>query len=106
MPIHAKPKISVLPSGGGQAQLDPSDALILVLDHQSGLLQTVKDVPIYDLRRHVEMVAKMSALLNISVISTASEPKGPNGPLIPEIERYAPHVTYVRRKGEVKCVGQ
>ena len=34
---------SVLPTGGGQALLDPSDTVILLLDHQTGLFQTVKD---------------------------------------------------------------
>lgn len=38
-----KSKSSVLPSGGGATLIDPSDALILLLDHQSGLFQTVKD---------------------------------------------------------------
>ena len=35
---------SVLPTGGGQALLDTSDSVILLLDHQAGLFQTVKDV--------------------------------------------------------------
>ena len=33
---------SVLPTGGGAALLDPSDTVILLLDHQAGLFQTVK----------------------------------------------------------------
>src|SRR6478672_6623131 len=37
---------SVLPTGGGAALLDPSDTVFLLLDHQSGLFQTVKDIPI------------------------------------------------------------
>src|SRR5829696_1585017 len=32
---------SVLPTGGGAALLDASDTAILLLDHQSGLFQTV-----------------------------------------------------------------
>ncbi|MDO6414258.1 isochorismatase family protein [Sphingomonas sp. BIUV-7] len=96
-------KSSVLPSGGGAALIDPSDALILLLDHQSGLLQTVKDISISDLRRNVEMIAKLAALLEIPVITTASEPAGPNGPLMPEIHDYAPHAVYVPRKGEVNA---
>jgi hypothetical protein len=46
---------SVLPTGGGQALLDPSDTVILLLDHQSGLLQTVKDVSLPELRANVVM---------------------------------------------------
>lgn len=94
---------SVLPTGGGHALIDPSDTLILMLDHQSGLFQTVKDIPIADLRRNVEMIAKLATLLNIPVVTTASEPNGSNGPLIPEIHHYAPHAVYVPRKGEVSA---
>ena len=94
---------SILPSGGGVALLDPSDAVILLLDHQSGLFQTVKDIPVADLRRNVEMIAKLATLLDIPVITTASEPNGTNGPLMPEIEQYAPHAVYVPRKGEVNA---
>lgn len=96
-------KSSVLPSGGGQALIDPSDTVILLLDHQAGLLQTVKDVPIAELRANTLMLAKLAALLRIPVITTASEPNGPNGPLIPEIEQAAPHAVYVPRKGEVNA---
>ncbi|AOB31317.1 nicotinamidase [Bordetella sp. H567] len=99
----AKSKSSVLPSGGGQALLDPSDTLILLLDHQAGLFQTVKDIPVADLRRNVEMIAKLATLLKIPVLTTASEPNGPNGPLMPEIHQYAPHAVYVPRKGEVNA---
>lgn len=96
-------KSSVLPTGGGQALLDPSDTVIVLLDHQSGLFQTVKDIEVDDLRRNVEMLAKLAELLDIPVITTASEPGGPNGPLMPEIHAFAPHAVYVPRKGEVNA---
>lgn len=94
---------SVLPTGGGQALLDPSDSVILLLDHQAGLLQTVKDISVAELRTNTAMLAKLAALLKIPVITTASEPNGPNGPLMPEIHQYAPHAVYVGRKGEVNA---
>ncbi len=94
---------SVLPSGGGQALLDPADTVILLLDHQAGLFQTVKDVPVADLRRNVVMLAKLASLMKIPVITTASEPNGTNGPLMPEIHQIAPHAVYVPRKGEVNA---
>jgi nicotinamidase-related amidase len=99
----ARTTSSVLPTGGGVALMDPSNTLILMLDHQSGLFQTVKDIPVADLRRNVEMIAKLATLLNIPVITTASEPSGTNGPLMPEIHRDAPHAIYVPRKGEVNA---
>jgi nicotinamidase-related amidase len=96
-------KTSVLSTGGGAALIDPSDAVILLLDHQSGLFQTVKDIAVADLRRNVEMIAKLATLLGIPVITTASVPSGPNGPLMPEIHESAPHAVYVGRKGEVNA---
>ena len=95
---------SVLPTGGGQALLDPSDTVILLLDHQAGLFQTVKDIGVAELRANTTlMLAKLATLLKIPVITTASEPNGPNGPLMPEIHQFAPHAVYVPRKGEVNA---
>jgi nicotinamidase-related amidase len=103
MTTTASTKTSVLPSGGGATLLDPSDTLVLLLDHQSGLFQTVKDIAVADLRRNVETIARLCTLLEIPVITTASEPAGTNGPLMPEIQRHAPHAVYVPRKGEVNA---
>jgi nicotinamidase-related amidase len=94
---------SVLPTGGGAALIDPSDTVILLLDHQSGLFQTVKDISVSELRANVIMLAKLATLLKIPVITTASEPNGPNGPIMPEIKQFAPAAVYVPRKGEVNA---
>ena len=94
---------SVLPTGGGAALLDPSDVVILLLDHQAGLFQTVKDISVAELRLNTVMLAKLATLMKIPVITTASEPNGTNGPLMPEIHQFAPHAVYVPRKGEVNA---
>jgi nicotinamidase-related amidase len=94
---------SVLPTGGGAALLDASDTAVLLLDHQAGLFQTVKDISVAELRSNTIMIAKLATLLKIPVITTASEPNGPNGPLMPEIHQFAPHAQYVGRKGEVNA---
>jgi nicotinamidase-related amidase len=94
---------SVLPTGGGAALLDPADTVLLLLDHQSGLFQTVKDIPVAELRSNVVTLAKLATLMKIPVITTASEPDGTNGPLMPEIHQNAPHAVYVARRGEVNA---
>ena len=38
-----------------------------------------------------------------AIITTASVPDGPNGPLMPEIAEFAPHARYVPRQGEVNA---
>jgi nicotinamidase-related amidase len=94
---------SVLPSGGGKALLDPNDSVLLLLDHQTGLLQTVKDNGITELRANTLLLAKLATIHEIPVITSASEPGGPNGPLIPEIRMGAPGASHVARRGEVNA---
>lgn len=94
---------SMLPTGGGAALLDLEDTVILLLNHQAGLFQTVKDISVAELRSNVVMLAKLATLMKIPVITTASEPDGTNGPLMPEIHEYAPHAVYFARKGEVNA---
>lgn len=89
--------------GGGKSLFDPTDTVLLLLDHQAGLFQTVKDISVAELRTNTIMLAKLAALLKLPVITTASEPKGPNGPLMPEIHASAPHAIFVSRKGEVNA---
>jgi len=83
--------------------LDPNDTVILLLDHQTGLFQTVKDVGIQELRTNATVLAKVATLAKIPVFTTASEPRGPNGPLMPELHEAAPGATYIPRKGEVSA---
>src|SRR5215470_36765 len=88
---------------GGQALIDPTDTVLLLLDHQSGLFQNVKDISVAELRANVTALARLATLCQIPVITTASVPDGPNGPLMPEIHEVAPHAIYVPRKGEVNA---
>jgi nicotinamidase-related amidase len=88
---------------GKKPVIDPDDAVMLLIDHQSGLFQTVGDMPMPELRAHAAALARMASLCKIPVITTASVPQGPNGPLIPEIHANAPHAKYVARKGEINA---
>jgi nicotinamidase-related amidase len=65
--------------------LDPNDTVLLLLDHQTGLFQTVKDIPVADLRANTVVLAKIAELVEAPILTTASEPNGPNGPLMPEL---------------------
>ncbi len=88
---------------GAKPMIDANDSAMLLIDHQSGLFQTVKDMPMTELRANATTLAKVATLAKIPVITTASVPQGPNGPLIPEIHKYAPHAVYVARKGEINA---
>jgi len=93
----------VLPSGGGKALMNVDDTALLLLDHQSGLFQTVKDITVAELRANVMALARIATLLKLPIITTASVPDGPNGPVMPEIAKLAPRAVYVPRHGEVNA---
>lgn len=86
-----------------EVMIHPDDVVMLLIDHQSGLFNLVKDMPVPDLRRNVAALAKVATLLKIPVITTASVPDGPNGPLIPEIHQFAPHARFVPRQGQINA---
>jgi nicotinamidase-related amidase len=88
---------------GGKALINPADTVLALLDHQAGLFQAVKDIEVAQLRANVTMLAKLGTLMNLPIITTASEPNGPNGPIMPEIKEAAPQAVYVPRKGEVNA---
>src|SRR5262249_57728081 len=90
----------ILPSGGGKALMDVDNTVLLLLDHQDGLFLTVKDVTVAELRANVIALARIATLLKLPIITTASVPDGPNGPVMPEIAKEAPQAVYVPRQGQ------
>ncbi|MFV0339357.1 MAG: isochorismatase family protein [Parachlamydiaceae bacterium] len=83
--------------------IDPQDAVMLLIDHQSGLFQLVRDIDLPVLRSHVTALAKLSYLAKIPTFTTASVPDGPNGPLIPEIHENNPDAIYIPRTGQINA---
>jgi nicotinamidase-related amidase len=83
--------------------IDPDDAVMLLIDHQSGLFQLVKDIEQPILRANVGALAKVSFLAKVPTFTTASVPDGPNGPLIPEIHLSNPDAAYIPRTGQINA---
>lgn len=83
--------------------ISPDDAVLLLLDHQSGLFQLVSDLEQSSLRAYVTALSKVAYLAKIPTFTTASVPDGPNGPLIPEIHQVNPDATYIPRTGQINA---
>ena len=90
-------------SGAAGPLLDPADVVVCLIDHQTGLFQTVKDIAVRDLRANTVVLAKIAELAKAPILTTASEPSGSNGPLMSELAQAAPNAKYVARKGEVSA---
>jgi nicotinamidase-related amidase len=90
-------------AGVNKWMIDPKDAVMLLVDHQSGLFQLVRDIDLPVLRSNVTALAKVARLAKIPTFTTASVPDGPNGPLIPEIHQYNPEAVYISRTGQINA---
>ena len=86
-----------------KTMIDPDDAVMLLIDHQSGLFQLVRDIELPILRSHVTALAKVAHLAKIPTFTTASVPDGPNGPLIPDIHQANPDAVYIPRTGQINA---
>ena len=53
--------------GKKKAAIDPNDAVILLIDDQSGLFQVVKDIPLPQLRANLVALARAATLAKIPV---------------------------------------
>lgn len=83
------------------SRIDPDDAVMLLIDHQSGLFQLVRDIDQPTLRSHAVALAKAARLAKVPTFTTASVPDGPNGPLIPEIHEANPDAVHIPRTGQI-----
>lgn len=86
-----------------RTMIDPADAVMLLIDHQSGLFQLVRDIDQPTLRSHATALAKVARLAKVPTFTTASVPDGPNGPLIPEIHQANPDAKYIPRTGQINA---
>jgi nicotinamidase-related amidase len=86
-----------------KTMIDPNDAVMLLIDHQSGLFQLVRDIDLPVLRSNVTALAKVARLARIPTFTTASVPDGPNGPLIPEIHQSNPDAVHIPRTGQINA---
>jgi nicotinamidase-related amidase len=83
--------------------IDVNDAVLLLIDHQSGLFQLVRDMEYTTLRNNVTTLAKAAHIAKIPTITTASVPDGPNGPIIPDIHLGNPDALHVPRVGPINA---
>jgi len=84
-------------------RLDADKAVLLIVDHQLGLLQLVKDYTTAEFRNNVLAHAELGKLFNLPVIMTTSAETGPNGPLPKEITEMYPDAPFIKRNGEVNA---
>ncbi|OYW26054.1 MAG: hydrolase [Methyloversatilis sp. 12-65-5] len=84
-------------------KLDKDDAVMLLVDHQAGLLSLVRDIDPDKFRNNVLATADLAKYFQLPTILTTSFEQGPNGPLMPELKSLFPDAPYIARPGQINA---
>jgi nicotinamidase-related amidase len=84
-------------------RLDKNDVAVLLVDHQSGLTNLVKDFSPDDFRNNVLALADSAKYFKLPTILTTSFEDGPNGPLMPELRQMFPDAPFIPRPGQINA---
>ena len=83
----------------------PADTALLLIDHQVGTMQLIKNIPLEVATRNTIALAKAAAILNMPVVLTSSQEDRLQGPLIPRLREILPEAfdRRVKRLGIVNA---
>jgi nicotinamidase-related amidase len=84
-------------------RLDKSQAAVLLVDHQAGLLSLVRDQDPDKFKNNVLALADLAKYFKLPTILTTSFERGPNGPLVPELKERFPDAPYIARPGNINA---
>src|SRR5690349_15814077 len=84
-------------------KLSKDDAVLLLVDHQAGLISLVQDFSPDDFKNSVIALADIGKFFNLPTILTTSFDEGPNGPLVPELIERFPNAPFIHRPGQINA---
>lgn len=83
--------------------LTVNNAALLLIDHQVGLMQLVRDMAPEEFKNNVVGLAKTAKTFDLPVILTTSVDWGPNGVILPELKTLFPDIEVIRRPGVINA---
>lgn len=84
-------------------RLDKDKAVVLLVDHQTGLLSLVRDIDPDKFKNNVLALADLAKYFKLPTILTTSFEDGPNGPLVPELKQTFPDAPFIPRPGQINA---
>ncbi|RRW68428.1 hydrolase, partial [Pseudomonas fluorescens] len=84
-------------------RLNKDDAIVLLVDHQTGLISLVQDFSPNEFKNNVLALADLAKFFDLPTILTTSFEQGPNGPLVPELKEMFPEAPYIARPGQINA---
>jgi nicotinamidase-related amidase len=84
-------------------RLSKDEAVVLLVDHQSGLICMVQDFPPGEFKNNVLALADIAKFFKLPTILTTSFENGPNGPIVPELKQMFPDAPFIPRPGQINA---
>ena len=84
-------------------RLDKDNVAVLLVDHQSGLINLVQDFTPDEFKNNVLALTDLAKYFKLPTILTTSFEDGPNGPLVEEITSAFPDAPYIARPGNINA---
>ena len=84
-------------------RLNKDDAIVLLVDHQTGLISLVQDFSPNEFKNNVLALADLAKFFELPTILTTSFEQGPNGPLVPKLKEMFPDAPYIARPGQINA---
>ena len=88
---------------GPVESLTSQNATLLLIDHQVGLMQIVRDMSPEEFKNNIVGLAKTAKNFGLPTVLTTSRDYGPNGPILPELKTLFPDVQIIRRTGVINA---
>ncbi|PHH77059.1 hypothetical protein CDD82_3687 [Ophiocordyceps australis] len=85
-------------------RLDRDNCAFLFVDHQSGLIQLVRDFGPEEFKNNVLALVKVAKYFKCPSVLTTSFDTGPNGPIAKEITDGLPDAPLIRRPGQINAM--
>jgi nicotinamidase-related amidase len=76
----------------------PEDTALLLIDHQIGTMQLIKNISLDVVKRHTLALAQTAKILNLPVVLTSSQEENMQGVLLPELQEIIPEAFAARVK--------
>lgn len=88
-----------------QERFTAENSALLLIDHQVGTMQLIKNIDSHFAGKQAIALAKMAKILNLPTVITSSQEDRAQGPIMPEIAEILPeaHAARIKRPGVVNA---
>lgn len=84
-------------------RISKDDAVVLLVDHQAGLISLVQDHSPSEFKNNVLALGAVARFFQLPTILTTSFEDGPNGPIVPELKEMFPEAPFFPRPGQINA---